>query len=256
MSRLLSETTGWLPEKSEKEKLKEEIRGEVIKELKKKKRRRTLGCCLIEILSLLIVLFLGVTALAETGLFKIPFFSNFYTPPQPIREVVLGEEVKEIDRIIEQKIKKQIEEKMKPGITDQEIEIELIFSENELTAFLEKSIKSGLIPLEFAQIAITPREAEFFGKLKEPLKAILTVRVKPEFKDNQLTLKFTKFKLGNLPLPAFVGNFLFEKFMNEQLNWLLKTIAKGKIKNIELENEKLKIREVVNVMILYQQSQH
>lgn len=241
----------WLREKSEKEKLKEELREEVLKEIKIKKRRKTLSCCFLELLGLLLVLSLGAAAVARTGLIEIPLFSKvFYKPPEPSRIVtVLPGEIKNLEEIFENKIKSQVEEKIIPGKETQKVELELEFTEKELTAVILQGIKTGFLPFSTAQVAITPKEIEIFGQLSGS-KIFFTIRFKPEIQNGQIVIKLTKFKLGNLSVPSLLSNLLVEKILKDKLQQINEFIGKGgKLQEIRLEEGKVIIRGIVDIII-------
>lgn len=251
----LSSFDPWLREKSEKEKFKEEVRGEVVKELKKRKRRKTLSCCLLGILFLLLILFLSFTAVAKTGLIEIPFFSKFfYKTPEPQRVVKVQQEGAEnLEEIFENKIKSQVEEKMVLNQETQKVEVELEFVEEELTAALLRGIATGSLPLSRAQIAVLPKEVEIFGKLSNP-EVFLTINFQPKIQNGQIAVKITKFKLGNLSVPVFFLNFFIEKFLKDQMAQINEIVSKGgKLEEIRLEEGRVVIKGVIDVMIFLRQ---
>jgi uncharacterized protein YpmS len=250
----LSSSDPWQREKNEKEKLKEELREEVLKEIKRKKRRKTLSCCLLELSALLLILFLGFAAVAKAGLVEIPFFSKvFYKPPEPSRIVtVLPGEIKNLEKIFEDKIKTQVEEKMIPGKETQKVDVELEFTEKELTAAMLDGINSGFLPFSTAQIAVTSKEIEIFGQLSGS-KIFFTISFKPEIENDQLVIKLTKFKLGNLPLPSSLANLLVEKILKDKMQQINEFVGKGgKLQEIRLEEGKVIIRGTIDIMIFLQ----
>ncbi len=241
----------WLREKSEKEKLKEELREEVVKELKRKKRRRVLSCCFLEILFVLLILFLGTATVAKTGLFEIPFFSKiFYKQPEPLRVITPQQKrVENLNELFENKIKSQVKEKISPGEENQKVEIELEFTEEELTASLLRGIEVGSLPLSKAQIAISQKEIEIFGRFIKP-EIFFTVRFQPKIQNGQITVKLTKIKLGNLSVPVFLSNILFERVLKDKLNQINEIIGKeGRLEEIRLENSKIFMKGIIDVIV-------
>jgi len=254
MTRLDEPTSSdpWIKEKDEKEKLKEEIREEVVGKMKRKKRKKFLTCCLLELLFILLILGLVATAIAKTGLVDVPVFSKiFYKPPTPQRVVtVTPEEVKNFSADITNKLEQEVKSQIKPGVTGQEVEISLEFTEKELTALLRNLTANGDLPFGNSQISITPEGLEIFGEINEPKKTYLSVNLKPEIKDGDLKIKIKKIKIGTLPLPAIFGNFLVEKFLNTQLDEVRDEIAKiGKLENIKLDEGKITLQGMADVLV-------
>lgn len=243
----------WLREKSEKERLKEELKVEVMKELKRRKWRKKLGCCLLGLICLFLILFLVASALAKTGLIEIPFFSKiFYKYPAPIREVKPSE-VKSLEEIFQNKIRNQVKEKLISGRETQKVDLKLEFTEQELTAALQEGIKTGFLPVSKVQAAVTSKEIEIFSQLIEP-KVFLTLRFKPELQDNQLIIKITKFKIGNLSIPYFFSNFLIEKYLRDKVSEINEFINRsGKLRELRLEEGKIVIEATIDVIIFLEE---
>ena len=242
----------WIREKSEKEKLKEEIRGELIAETKRKKRKKIFACCLLE-LAAIIFIFGGATiAIAKTGVVTIPLFSKiFYQPPTPQRIVtVTPEETNTFEKEITGKFEQQVKSQIKPGVTGQKIEVNFELTEKDLTAFLKSAELSSGSPLRNVQASVTPEAIEIFGQLEELNRTFLTVALKPEVSENNLKIKITKIRLGTLSLPAVLGNFLVEKFLDNQIKSAEDALAKiGKLENIILSDGKVTIRGIVDVLV-------
>ncbi len=254
MTRLDEPTSSdpWIKEKDEKEKLKEEIREEVVGKIKKKKRKKFFTCCLLELLFLILILGLVTTAIAKTGLVDVPVFSKiFYKLPVPQRVVtVTPEEIKNFSADVTKKLEQEVASQIKPGVTGQKVEISLEFTEKELTALLQNLTTNGDSPFKNSQISVTPEGLEIFGEINEPKKTYLTVNLKPEIRDGDLKIKIKKIKIGTLPLPAIFGNFLVEKFLNAQLNEIRDEIGKaGELKNISLDEGKITLRGLADILV-------
>jgi hypothetical protein len=246
----------WLHEKSEKEKMKEEIREKVMDEIKDKKRkRRIIGCSLIFMAVCLLFGFIG-TGVAKSGLYEVPVLSKFFsskaTPQKLI--VLTPEELRDSEIDITQKLKNQVEPKIEPGATGQKVAVSLKFTEREMTAFLKSLESSGESPLRNSQVVVTPDEIEVFGELYTPNKTYLTVSFRPEIWENELTISLKKFKIGSLSLPVSWGNFLANKFLESQMKSSEEAIRKiGKLEKISLGAGELSIDGLVDVLILMQQ---
>lgn len=246
----------WLEQKSKEEKLKEEIREEVITEMKRKKRRKTLTCCFLELLSVVLVLSLIATAVAKTGLVKVPLFSKiFYKTSAPQKVVtVTSEEIKNFETDITEKLKSQVKSQIKPGAPSQKVEVNFEFTEKELTSFLKNLEAQKTSPLGNAQVSVTKEAIEIFGEMEEPSKTSLTVAFKPEIKDDKLIIVLKKIKLGALPLPSSLGNFLVDKFLSSQLRAAGEAISKtGKLESIALEEGKIVLKGLVDVIVFTQE---
>jgi hypothetical protein len=246
----------WLPEKSKEEKLKEEIREEVVKELKSKKRKKALTCCALEFILVLLILSLLAAAIAKTGLVVIPGFSKiFYKTPSPQKIVsITPEEIKNFEVDLTQKLKNQVESQIQPGVAGQKIEVTLEFTEKELTAFLRALENQGTSPLKNSQISITQESIEIFGEIETPSKTFLTVAMKPDILNDKLKITLQKIKIGTLPIPLAFGNFIIDKFLNNQLRAAEESIGKaGKLESIILEDGKVVLRGLVDVLVFTQE---
>jgi len=246
----------WLREKSEKEKMKEEIRTGVMDEMKKKKRKKTIACCSLGVIAVLLFLGLIFSLVAKSGLLEIPVFSKIFTKTASPQKVVnvTPEEIKSFETDIAEKLKTQVEPKIEPGATGQKVEVSLKFTEKELTAFLRSLESSEESPLRNAQAVITPEKIEIFGEITAPNKTYLTLAFRPEIKDNELKITLKKIKLGTLSLPTSWGNFLAEKFLNKELQSTQNAIRKvGKLESISLGQGELTAHGLVDVLIFTEQ---
>lgn len=239
----------WIEKVDEKEKLKEEIRGEVISEMKTKKRKKFFTCCFLKLLIVILVLG-GITAIvAKTGMVDIPVFSKFfYKTPVPT-QVISGETAgdKLFEDVLAQKIEQQI--KSEKSIVDgQKVKITLDFTEEELTGFLKDAQENEDFPFSASQISINPEGMEFFGQFKELNKTFLTVAIKPEVADGNFKISFEKIKIGNLSLPPAIGNFLINSFLKDQINSLQEIVSKnGKLDGVDLSDGKILLHSLIDL---------
>lgn len=244
----------WIKEVDQKEKFKDEIRGEVISEMKKKKHRKIFTCCFLKLLVVILILGGLAAALAKTGVVDIPVFSKlFYKPPVPERVVSVNtSSEKSFEDILSQKLEQQIKsgEKSEDG---KKIEVALEFTEEELTGFI-KNIETGEnSPFTNSQVSVNSRGVEIFGQLKELNKTFLTVVLKPEIVEGDLKISFNKIKIGTLPLPGAVGNFLADRILKDQIKSAQESISKnGKLESIELLDGKIIFRGLIDVATLVQ----
>lgn len=244
----------WIEKVDQKEKLKEEIRGEVISEMKKKKHRKIFSCCFLKLLFVILILGGLTAALAKTGVVDIPVFSKlFYKPPAPERVVLadVGAE-KSFEDILGQKIEQQIEsgEKSEDG---KKIEVSLEFTEEELTGFIKDIEASENSPFTNSQVSVSSEGVEIFGQLKELNKTFLTVVLKPEITEDDFKISFKKIKIGTLPLPGALGDFLADKLLKDQIESVKKIISKnGKLESIDLLDGKIIFRGLIDIAALVQ----
>jgi len=239
----------WIEKVDQKEKLKEEIRGEVVSEMKKKKHKKFFTCCLLELIIVILILG-GITAMvAKTGLVEIPVFSKlFYSAPSPEKIVSTNSaEGKNFEDILGQKLEQQIESGKKSETDSQKVEVALEFTEEELTGFLKDMEAAENYPFSDSQVSISADGIEIFGQLKELNKTFLTVVLKPEVTDNNLKISFTKIKVGNLSLPDALGNFLVDSLLKDQIKSAQETISQnGKLESIDFSDGKIVFRGLVD----------
>jgi len=255
MTRLDEQTSPdpWLREKSEKEKLKEEIRDGVLKEMQRKKRGKILTCCILVLLLTIFFSSLIAAAIAKTGLVDVPIFSKILSKtPAPRRIVtVTPGETENFETAVTQKLKSQVEPRIKPNGTGQKIPVRLEFTEKELTLFLKDIEAQQEEPfMKNAQITVAEDAIEIFGEMQQPKKIFLTLGLRPELKNGDLTVALTKIKLGTLSLPVSLSNFWVNKFLNDKLKTVGETISKvGKIENISLEDGKIVLQGLVDILV-------
>ncbi len=231
----------WMEKVDEKEKLKRELREEVVSEIKKKKRGKFFGCCFLKFFIIVLILAASIALLAKTGLFDIPVFSKiFYQAPAPEREVAANTaEEKSFENLLAQKLDQELRSG-KNLAAGGEIPVTLEFTEEELTGFLKTAETGEDYPFTEAQISITPQAIEIFGQLKEFNQTFLTVALRPEIKNGELEIIFQKIRIGNLSLPPAIGNFLTDKLLKDQLDSVKKLISEnGNLENIELTEGKI-----------------
>lgn len=245
----------WLKEKSEKEKLKEEVRAGVMKEIKQRKRNKTLACSLIIVVLIILISSLIAAALAKSGLVEVPLFSKIFSNRAVPQKVVTltPEELKNFETDITEKLKTQVKPQIKPGATEQQVDVTLEFTEKELTAIAKSLETSGNSPLKNSQVSVTPEAIEIFGEIDNLRSTTIAVAFRPEITDSELKINLEKVTLGTLSLPMFWGEFFAEKYLNQQIDAAGENIRKmGQLKEITLEDGKLKVRGLVDVLVLMQ----
>jgi hypothetical protein len=226
------------------------------KDLKHKQSRKFFNCGTCSLLFFIFLVgFGGIAAyvLALSGLWQIPFFSdNFYQEPTPYRLVNKSEfNNKQFISRIENAL--QTEARVQKKTDNLQVNINL--NDEEMTSLLRE--QAGISDLkgkiEFLQINAMEDGLEIFIKTKSPRNFILTLKVRPEIKDNKLRLKVEKLKIGQLSLPHFIGQILIENITQEILNNLLSASGKiGTITKIDTYNNNLQFLLSINNFNLIQ----
>jgi hypothetical protein len=157
----------------------------------------------------LIFSFLTLTALAQTGLVQIPFFSSlFYQLPKPKRVV----EINNLSDLAGKSFN------LEPSV-DQKTAA-LTITEEELTFLLRQTLASGSDPF-FApniQATISHEEIEFFGLLLRPLSANITLKLIPRVVDGRLKLLIRQVLIGQFSAPPQIAGWLVKKFLGDNLS--------------------------------------
>lgn len=202
------------------------------------KRQSKFYCCCFYIILLLVLCLLATAVIAKTGLIRIPIISNFfYKTPQPIRLV------KSTPSIISAK---ELLQNYSISKDNKEISIEI--SEQQLTSLINQAINiSNEIKVKELQVAIENEKIEIFGHLQTPVDAYLTIDFLPVLNENELTFDIITVKLGVLPLPTGMSEWLVYKLLNQPLEKFNQSIlAVGTINNIKTEDKYLIINAKLN----------
>jgi len=238
----------WLTVKDEREKLKDEIRHELVLEEKSKKRKKLLLSCGAELLFVLVILGFLATGIAKTGLVDIPIFTKiFYHLPVPQKIVsILPSENPQID--FEKKLEEQTLKQIKQNNDADTLEFDIAIGEKELTSLLKEKL---VFDPKDSQISIVAKQVELFGKINSSKKIYLTFGFLPKIDGNKIKIETTNLKIGTLPLPRFIGNIIVKIVLNNQINIINETIGKaGTIKSIDLfDNGELKIKSAVDAVM-------
>lgn len=221
------------------------------KQLKRKQSRKFFNCTSCSLILIIIFMILGAVfaaVMAKSGLWQLPFFSDyFYHTPKPVYLVAESEFTE--NALLGRLQKLATAEALKQKRTNN-LNINFEISEAELTALLRSQASKNQAlaqKIEFWQIAVAADSAELFLKAKSPKNLILTLDFVPEIKDGKLNLKVRKFKVGDLVLPKFLGAILVENFGANTLNSLLSSFSlAGKIENIGLAEHKFKVVILIN----------
>ncbi|MFA6410068.1 MAG: hypothetical protein WCW26_00620 [Candidatus Buchananbacteria bacterium] len=182
------------------------------KPVSKQKRKRKLSLktdfYLFSLVGIIVFLFLSLVAVAKTGIYQIPVFSQiFYKIPQPTRLVDIGD------------LASFNPDGFKFGKSQQEGLIFMLIPERELTYVLKRNWTNqpNSIFANNLQAVIEDGQIEFYGLLIKPITVNLTIKIKPYLsKDNKgLDYKVTKLKVGNLLVPRSLANFVVHYLVNK-----------------------------------------
>lgn len=198
----------------------------------RRKRSRRITCCVFYLIIFLVLCIFALAVVAKVGIFEIPVFSKiFYKIPEPSR-LVLSSGANQ-DNFLESFL-------VKPGSKDITFEI----TESELTTLLKTPAEQSQdLTIEELQAAIMSDRIEIFGHLKSPLDAYLTLEIFPQVDEGLLDFTVIGIKIGNLPLPASLANWLINKLLTEPIEQFNQTIKQvGTIESIELQEKKIKIQ--------------
>lgn len=202
---------------------KEALRKELNKKLGRKRFFKLGGCgsCLLIFFAVILIILGGAAwLLAQTGLVEVPFFSRFYHEPEPSRQVGFnGKGISFEDKLGEALAEQLLQNKKQ---LSESIPLEIILTEGELT-YLLRQLASGGEQIKFtdSQIAVEPSGAELYTGVHladKNLSTVITIYFIPQVAHGKIDLELKKVKLGNLPLPAVLGNLLVDSLLNKQLN--------------------------------------
>jgi hypothetical protein len=221
----------------------EELEAEISKlkrSLKRKANRKLFGCFSCSISLLFIFLFFalfGAYILAKSGLKEVPLFSKwFYQEPQP---AYLVEVDKNIGTDIWSIIKKNASTEALLQQKNENIKFTFDLSDAQLTQLVREKINEEASlkkKIDFFQIAVLPDNLEVFIQTKEPKQLYVILNILPKVKDGKINFEVNKFRLGNLSLPNFLGNYTFVYLTEISLNNVLNLVSKiGQIEQIGLD---------------------
>jgi hypothetical protein len=205
---------------SEVEKLK--------KSLKRKQNKKILtcgSCLLFFILGLILLGVLSVYALAVSGFKEVPFFTkHFYQEPRP-STLVKTENVTAAEKNIATILEKSVKEQALAQKRTDNLKVSLKLSEEQLTALLRDQVTNIDYlnkKIDYIQLAVLPSNLELFSRLKEK-NLIVILNIEPKVKNNSLDLSVVNFKIGNLPIPKFIGNLVITNLLENNINKILKS---------------------------------
>lgn len=214
-----------------------------LKRPRRKKRRPVrfrlrLTCLILFLFVLFSFSLLALAVVAKTGIKEIPLLSKlFYQIPQPTKTIkITPEDIVVFGRGLETKAEGEL--------------TFLAISEKELTFMLKKILTEGdnAYFSDNLQAVIADEQIEIFGLLLKPVKINVTLKIKPEIKENHLNFKIKEVKLGNLSLPPTMAEGLKNIFFADKLKGLNENIKNfGEIEKLEFFPGKLTIFGKLNL---------
>jgi len=238
--------------KEEVKELQSEI-DKLKKGLKRKQSKKLLSCsnCLIGLIFVVIIIvLLSAYVLAKSGLKEVPFFTErFYQEPEPtylVDSSKITESDKDLLQTFTDIVKAESLKQQKLG----DFNVNLKISDDQLTAIVRDKVKAQESlneKIDYIQVAVLPENLELFSKNKEPSKVIVVLKLKPVVKNGEIDLKVISFKVGDLKLPRFIGNFFFAYLTERSVNKVLGLYEKyGQVESLELNRGLIDIEILIN----------
>ncbi len=184
-----------------------ELKGEVVKEIRKGKKgsRAGLTCSVIFLAVIFTIISWVLWTLAATGIFAIPVFSSIaFSEPKPTRTVNPGAS---IETVLQEEFATVLTERFVAGqgtITDRSITLPL--SERAMTASIRELIKEeGEFSLraEDAQVVITTEGLEIYIPYDGAKSTALIANVRADVVDGQIQITIQDVYLGSLRVPGW-----------------------------------------------------
>ncbi len=200
-----------------------QVKGDVLKEVKRQSRKRTplRSCFTIAVfLFLSFALWMG-SMVAATGLVRVPVLSQFaYNQPQPIHEVELGVTA---EVFLEEALARALAEKMRAGnLGALDRSISLALPDSAMTTSLRLLVADMEVPLldlRRLQIAIDPSVGiEIFVPVKDSvLETAVIVQLRMAVESGAIIVEPTSATLGNLTIPVTLLANVFESLIAQQM---------------------------------------
>ncbi len=205
---------------------------------KKKKKGRARGCCWGCSIFTLLVIFFILYIISASGIAQIPLFSSLFfgSGPEPSRQVEANSQIQDQ---FEQKVARAV-----IGGSDR-----LVLSESELTGLLA----SNNI-LEHPNLAVEDSYMEIFGKVgdRNYSNLYLTAKVMPKVENKRLYSDIKGLKVGQLPIPAFIADYIVDRALANYQSSLEKPLKN--IDGLVLEDNNLVIKGDIQKIFMGEKS--
>jgi hypothetical protein len=205
------------------EKQLQEVRGDVLKEVKMRNRshRPWITCSIIS-LFLIASFFIWVGwIIAATGLVEVPVFTRFaYQTPVPAHEVQAGTSV---ETLIQETFSTLLTERLyEGGGTIEDTVIDLSIPEESLTTSIRNLLEETDVPFVDpggVQVAVGPEFGiEVFAPVMDSdLGTAMIVQFDLMAVDGNIVISPKTVDLGSLSIPAFILTGLFELLIKKEL---------------------------------------
>ncbi len=212
------------------EKQIKQVREEVVKEVKKNRKRPSalFSCSIIFFAVLAGFICWGIWMVSATGMVTIPVFTQLaYKTPQPVRIVEPGVPVEVVmDEVIKTDLLKRLQQS-EGGLDDRSIDFSM--NEASLTASLRSLLEVANAPQidpSNLQVAIEPSGYELFLPIKDnPLETAAIIYFETKAEEGVMTIEIDKVKLGNLKVPNIIVTSMFKPMIQSQLGEINSQIA-------------------------------
>ena len=203
--------------------------------LKSKKLRRYL------IITTLVIVVVGLLVMSvKAGIVTVPLLTPlFYKVPQPTR-------------VIELPLDNRPDASGQGSGFDQASQVLSITLNEEVLTYLLRQWQSnsaGPILSGQPQVVITKGELELYGMLLKPFRTdFVIIKLQPNFDSATapvLTRAFqvTKFQIGNLNLPAWIGNLIVKEYLESSIKKL--TARFGIPDGINFSNANIRVTDII-----------
>lgn len=225
-----------------------EVKNEVIRELKRERRRFRpfLTCGALFLLVLVCLCVWCCWKVASTGLIEVPFFTNIaYEEPIPSRVVTPGVPV---ETVVSAQISSTLASRLQQGdgaLGDRQISFSI--SEESLTASLRSLLEqsgTNLVDSSRAQVAIDEgRGVELFVPIRgNPRKSALVARVGVDAGNGIAAITPTNIWIGNCHVPSFLVSMFLRPLIAREMKSVQKELSRfAEIKSISTSDGLMRI---------------
>lgn len=234
----------------------QELKGEVIKEIKSQRKSKPwCACSLVLLLCIIGILTSIVWGVAATGLVTVPGFIKFaYQKPEPERLVTSGVP---IETVINQQVQTTLTQRLQAGGGKlEDASVTFALDEKSLTASLRSVLEESgdtMLDPALAQVMVTQEKGfTFFLPFGNSVnRTALQISVKATAKDGTLILTPEAFSIGSLQVPNVITAFFLQPFVNSKLANLNKALGSYmEIQDLTYEEGKAIVKGKFSVKIM------
>ncbi len=196
--------------------IRKEVRQEFQASARRKKWKSCWGCFLFLVAGSILLLGGSGWILAQSGLKRLPLFSQWSRPPEPTRFLVI--QSIDLEKVFEDQIKKAIQSAASGKIPASFL---ITIREEELTGFLGQTLIQLKPPewvINHLQIVLESGKVELFADLARQGWSIrILARGKLDLIDGQPRFSFEEVRLGRLPLPSGLINLALNQWQQTKI---------------------------------------